>query len=192
MDKKLMTHFLIREAIKVQNDKKHKGRLWDAIRKAHRDVMTGARQKNFPNYVEKNKSNRNQSLEHLYDAIAKETGSLCSKNLIEKLQKCDTTIEFTAIQKLVNMTLKYLILLNEFDDAAPAFNVCEEKCDCPIDSIILQNLFKINKAPHECWTKMKEPEYIQVQKEIKEYLEETYPQEQRGNIWFDFLKWNTD
>lgn len=47
MDKKLMTHFLIREAIKVQNDKKREGRLWDAIRKAHRDVMTGARPKEF-------------------------------------------------------------------------------------------------------------------------------------------------
>ena len=192
MDKKLMIRFLIRETIKVQNGKRHNHRLWDAIRKAHRDVMTGARQNNFPNYVEKNKANRNQSLEYLYNLIANETGPLCSKNLIKKLQEKDKTIEFTALQKLVNMTLKYLILLNELDDTAPAFNICEEKCDCPIDSIILQNLFKINGISHECWTKMKEPEYIQVQREIKNYLEETYPQEQHGNIWFDFLKWNAD
>ena len=90
------------------------------------------------------------------------------------------------------MTLKYLIILNECEGTASAFAICEEKCDCPIDSIILERLNKINGNKHECWTKMKEPEYIKVQNEIRAYLKEEYPQDTRGNIWFDFLMWKVD
>lgn len=55
--------------------------------------------------------------------------------MIQKLQKNDGTLEFAAIQKLVNMTLKYLIILNECEGTASVFDICEEKCDCPVDSI---------------------------------------------------------
>ena len=39
---------------------------------------------------------------------------------------------------------------------------------------------------------MKEPEYIKVQNEIRSYLKEEYPQDTRGNIWFDFLMWKVN
>ena len=38
----------------------------------------------------------------------------------------------------------------------------------------------------------KEPEYIKVQDEIRAYLREEYPQDTRGNIWFDFLMWKVN
>ena len=38
MDKELTIRFLTKEAIKPQDGIAHKDRLWDAIRKAHRDV----------------------------------------------------------------------------------------------------------------------------------------------------------
>lgn len=192
MEKNLIIRFLTTEAIKTPDRPKHKDRLWDAIRKAHRDVMTGARTGNIPIYSEKNRDKNEKTLEYLYQQIHKEQGSLSSGLLIEKLQKNDGAIEFAAIQKLVNMTLKYLIILNECEGTASVFDICEEKCDCPIDSIILERLNKINRNKHECWTKIEEPEYIKVQDEIRAYLREKYPQDTRGNIWFDFLMWKVN
>lgn len=192
MEKNLIIRFLTTEAIKTPDRPKHKDRLWDAIRKAHRDVMTGARTGNISKYAEKNKDGKDETLEYLYQEILNAKEPLSSSLLIQKLQKNDGTLKFAAIQKLVNMTLKYLIILNECEGSASDFAICEEKCDCPIDSIILKRLNKINGNKHECWTKMEEREYIKVQDEIRAYLREEYPQYTRGNIWFDFLMWKVN
>ena len=189
MYKDLMVRFLTKEAIKTPNRTKHKDRLWAAIRKAHRDVMTGARTGNIKTYAEKNRGEKENTLEELYKIILKEKVPLSSELLTTKLQKHDGTLEFAAVQKLVNMTLKYLIILNECEETTPAFAICEEKCHCPIDSVILKRLEKINGEQHTCWTKMEKSEYKVVQKEIQEYLQKEYPQSTLGNIWFDFLKW---
>lgn len=87
MDKDLMIRFLTTEAIKTPDRPKHKDRLWDAIRKAHRDVMTGARTGNIPSYSEKNRDKNEETLEYLYQQIHKEQEPLSSDLLIEKLQK---------------------------------------------------------------------------------------------------------
>ena len=192
MDKNLMIRFLTTEAIKTPDRPKHKDRLWGAIRKAHRDVMTGARTGHISKYAEKNKDGKDETLEYLYQEILNAKEPLSSGVLIEKLRKNDDEIEFAAIQKLVNMTLKYLIILNECEGTASALTICEERCDCPIDSIILERLKKINGKRHKCWTKLEENEYIDVQNEIRAYLKREYPQDTRGNIWFDFLMWKVD
>ena len=192
MDKNLMIRFLTMEAIKTPDRSEHKDRLWDAVRKAHKDVMTGARTGNIPKYAEKNRDGKYETLEYLYQKILKVKEPLSSDFLIKELLENDVTLEFAAVQKLVNMTLKYIIILNDCEGLTPTFAVCEEKCDCPIDSIILKRLNKINGNNHECWTKMKNSEYIEVQNEIRTYLEEKYPKDTRGNIWFDFLMWKVD
>lgn len=189
MDKNLIVRFLVNEAIKVQDNGKTNDRLWDVIRKAHRDVMTGARTGNISYYVDINKDGKNTTLEYLYRIITDSTEPLCSASLIEQLQKNDKNIEFSAIQKLVNMTLKYLIIINDCEDNLVKFDICEEKCDCPIDSIILEKLKKVTSCNHICWTKMHYDEYEKVQREITEYLQKKYPNETYGNIWFDFLMW---
>ena len=192
MDKDMIVRFLTTEAIKTPNRPKHKDRLWNAIRKAHRDVMTGARTGNIPKYAEKNRAGKDGTLEYLYQEILNAKEPLFSSHLIQKLRKDDDTLEFAAVQKLVNMTLKYLIILNECEGTVPTFSVCEEKCDCPIDRIILEKLKQINGNPHKCWTNMDESEYIDVQNEIQAYLRRNYPQGSCGNIWFDFLMWKVD
>lgn len=58
MEKNLIIRFLTTEAIKTPDRPKHKDRLWDAIRKAHRDVMTGARTGNISKYAEKTKTEK--------------------------------------------------------------------------------------------------------------------------------------
>ena len=189
MDKDLMVKFLTKEAIKTPSNTIYKDRLWAAIRKAHRDVMTGARTKNISKYTERNKGGKNTTLDYLYEQISAEKGSLCSETLIKKLRDKDKEIEFAAIQKLVNMTLKYLIILKEYEETSFDFTICEEKCDCPIDSIILERLKEINGKNHECWTNMGKSEYEDVQEEIQSHLKKQYKDDTHGNIWFDFLYW---
>ena len=69
MEKNLIIRFLTTEAIKTPDRPKHKDRLWAAIRKAHRDVMTGARTGNISKYAEKNKDGKDETLEYLYQEI---------------------------------------------------------------------------------------------------------------------------
>ena len=189
MDKNLVVRFLAKEAIKAQGNGKANDRLWNAIRKAHRDVITGARTGNIPYYVDINKDGKNASLKCLYRIISDSTGPLYSASLIDQLQNDDEKVEFSAVQKLVNMTLKYLIIINDCEDNQVKFEICEDKCDCPIDSVILEKLKKVTSNKHTCWTAMHKDEYNQVQSEIAAYLQKEYPGETYGNIWFDFLMW---
>ena len=194
MDRKaLMSRFLLKEAIKPRAEKEYKEkRLWDAIKKAHKDVMTGARTGNIPTYCVANKNGANHTLKQLYDDIEQfiEKGKqLCSKDLIESLNKTNPEVEFGAVQKLVNMTLKYIIILNELEEGF-SIQVNEKMCECPIDSIVLDKLYRYNQKKHLCWTKMKDIEYKEVQEEIGGCLKVKYPDQRLGNIWFDFLEWN--
>lgn len=189
MDKNLMVRFLVEEAIKPQDSGKTNARLWDAIRKAHRDVITGARTGNIPYYVDINKYDKNTSLKCLYRIITDSTEPLYSASLIDQLQNDDEKVEFSAVQKLVNMKLKYLIIINGCEDNQVKFDICEEKCDCPVDSIILKKLKKVIGSEHTRWTAMHKDEYDTVQGEIAAYLQKEYPSEMYGNIWFDFLMW---
>lgn len=201
MDRKLMEQFMLKVTIpeaKVRSQECESGqenkRLRDAVWRAHRDVLTGRFY--LPNYCGQGEGNANLVVKTLYELIkgANTTELLSSKQLINQV-KCKFTdkrtgelcIEFGAIQKLVNMTLKYIVLLNEFEEKFH-IEVNEKACDCPVDSVILAKLKSQNKIPHTSWTVMKETEYNNVQKEIKEVLEEDGLPE-CGQLYYDFLNW---
>ena len=108
--------------------------------------------------------------------------AIASMSLIEKMQNEFPDVEFGAIQKLVNMTLKYVIILKTFTNEID-FEVDESGCDCPLDSIILGKL----PQEHTVWTRIDEQEYEQVQNEIRESLSKEHCNS--GNVIFDFLHW---
>lgn len=184
-----MIRFLMKEAIKpaeVNKDQRQdieQGRLWDAIKKAHKDVVTGARTKNIDKYCKSNCNEENKTLIALYKRVKNSEVPLCSKELINYLLNEDDSIEFGAIQKLVNMTLKYLMILNSLDKDF-SVDIDEPNCDCPIDSIILAKL-----GPHTSWTQMGKTEYDEVQAEIRSKLQSCTETKDLGNIWFDFINW---
>ncbi len=184
---KLAVRFLVKEAIKERHDVR--GRLWDAIYKAHRDTMTGARTGNIDHYREVNRNGANATLDFLYDTIIAQTAPLCSDTLISAIREKDPQIEFAAAQKLVNMTLKYIMILKKFEpEGVQGVTVCEEKCDCPIDSVIIS---KLREHKDVTWTTMDKAKYNDVQKEIRKMLDEPEsPYQGKGKIWFDFWKWN--
>lgn len=191
MDQDLAIQFLVKETIKKQKSEKAHKRLWDAIWKAHRDTMTGARTGKISKYCTANANGKHTTLDQLYQIIQDTKTPLCSEALIQEIESKDKSIEFPAIQKLVNMTLKYIIILNLFEDIGIEVEVDEESCDCPIDSIILDKLHKYNKMHHSCWTSMEKEEYDLVQDEIRDYLRIEHP-DKKGNVWFDFLMWEKD
>lgn len=190
----------LKKGIKKSGDKDD--RLWDAIWKAHRDTVTGARTGNISKYCSKNAHGKKKTLKLLYEIIKEDTSALYTEKVFTALtakmndvtgEKAEKGVEFAAMQKLVNMTLKYIIILNLFEQKE-IHKVCEEKCDCPIDSVILNELKRGRKdvgfSPKEypSWTLVCQKEYDEIQEDIRECLKKKHP-DKKGNIWFDFLMW---
>lgn len=181
MNNELMEKFLLKVAI--PEVKKGFDRLWDAVSRAHRDVLTGRFY--LTNYCSKlDEKGINKVAKYLYEIMNESKEPLSSRSLILILQKKFGDVEIGAIQKLVNMTLKYVLLLNKYDKD---FGVCVDSinCDCPLDSVILNQIPKYRDLR---WTRISWEQYVAVQEEISHLLsEEGY--ENCGNIVFDFLKW---
>ena len=190
MERKLMEQFMLKVTI-PHYEKNDKGRLWDAIWRAHRDVMTGARTGKLKNYSRqtKDKGLENPAVNALYDIVIQcKNEALTSEKLIANLKsQLESDTEFGAIQKLVNMSLKYILLLNEFDNEFH-IDIDEKGCECPIDSIILSKLKTKNNKTHQSWTMMKEKEYNDIQEEIKNELQKQDSTES-SNLYFDFKNW---
>ena len=188
MDTKIMSTFLVKSAVPVNQHKKGTmpscPRVWDAIWRAHRDVLTG--RFHLKEYVSFSVGERKHQVTDLLYCHIVEQGqlgqALSSMELINFLSNAFETVEFGAIQKLVNMTLKYLIILKNVTGECD-YVIDERNCHCPIDSIILSKLPKT----HTPWTSLQREEYIQIQAEIQSLLSEEYPAV--GNVVFDFLQW---
>ena len=190
MEKENAFKFLVFSAIPCRRNKSGKiiepqDRLKDAIHRAHRDVLSGRFYfEQYLSYKEKGKDGLNEieiKLDSIIRDLKKKGIALNSNSLIETLQKEYDTVEFGAIQKLVNMTLKYVVILNSFEKAE--IPVDEHGCDCPLDSVILTELEKRLGKKHTKWTRMNHDEYKEVQKEIKQIMEN------EPILYFDFKYW---
>ena len=175
--------FLMKMTITI-TDKDNIDRLYDSVFRAHRDVLIGRFY--LPNYCA-NLNTENKVYDALYDYIKRtklktKQESIGSFKLIEHLESKFPEIEFGAIQKLVNMTLKYLYLLKKYEPNSIS-DICIDvrKFDCPLDSNILGELGMDDLK----WTKIIKDEYKQVQNCIKKELDN----EEYGNIMYDFIKY---
>ena len=178
--------FLIRAAIPEVKDKSklpEKGNLktedkliWEAIYRAHRDVLTG--RGNVTEYSSKKESpdSLNQICLALYNCV-KCGEELSSSKLVSLLRKTFTDVPMGQIQKLVNMTLKYLLILSRFHLISLVID--ESKCDCPLDSVILERLKEKTK-----WTRLEdEEEYNRLQEKAKRNSSDKVALE------YDFINW---
>ena len=190
MEKKLAFSFLVKSTIpyrKKSNGKQIEppNRIQDAVHRAHRDVLTGARFycPEYKNCCEQKEKNGLCKIENsLADYIIgfnpkEENTALFSKALIEYLKKEYENVEFGAIQKLVNMTLKYILILNAFEKLG--IPVDEQECDCPIDSVILNKLGETDLK----WTQINEEDYLRIQERIANEKKDC------PRIYYDFKNW---
>jgi hypothetical protein len=172
IQKKDMVRFLIKSTIP---EKKKDDIVYNCVWRAHRDVLNGRFY--FKKYLKQNENN--QIVENLVEIIEFKK-PLCSKPLIEELSK-GFDVEFGAVQKLVNMTLKYLIIIDYFNYNGFSFDIDIQNCDCPLDSTILHEIERDDIK----WTSITPEQYQEVQKVISDKKEV----KNQGNIIFDFKKW---
>ena len=167
--------FLLNTAIPCKKYKSNKEnlKLYSAIRRAHRDVLAGRW------YLKKYCSISDKIIEFLYSEIQTSNEMLNSSDLINSITREYPGVNFGAVQKLVNMTLKYIIILNAFDDD---FNIAVDikRCDCPLDSIILEKLGRSDVK----WTSITSDKYKEMQELISNRLSND-----KGNIYYDFENW---
>ena len=169
MDKGNMERFLVQCMVPV---KKNHDRIYDCVWRAHRDVLAGR----F--YLVEYQNTYHDMVDDLCEIIKNYKKPLTSDTLILKIKGKYGNVEFGAIQKLVNMSLKYMLILKEYESLD--IKIDEKNCECPLDSFILKEIGhrEIN------WTSIKQKEYKEMQNIIKEY-----PESKNGNIYFDFLHW---
>ena len=180
MDKGIMERFVAQSTVPF---KKKDDRIYDCVWRAHRDVLVG--QNNLEFYMS------------------------CSHKMVVFLSNCIKEnkseygqVEFGAIQKLVNLSLKYLLVLKEYESLE--IKIDEKNCDCPLDSHIFAELKKEAKARKDIckeseiklinslikeefkWTRKEftDIQYTEIQKFIS-----TLPEATGGNIYFDFKRW---
>ena len=109
--------------------------------------------------------------------------SLRSCDLIAELGAQFPEVLLGARQKLVNMTLKYLFLLQLFEKI-PQNTVQEADCDCPLDSRILSAL---NRADVK-WTALEDQSlYDELQGMVRDKAEAD--PEIQSRLHFDYYVW---
>lgn len=192
MDQTLINNFVIHETLKDASTHKPEGFndifLWNAIWKAHLDTMTGARF-HGNTYLANSKKEEPKIQIQLYCIIKNAEENLCSEYLLDKLGETSLIdpSEYGFAQKIVNMTLKYLIMLNAFGKTS--FEIDEKQCDCPLDSQILERLHSINEKTYKKWTQLEKEDYTNIQRDIKKCLGE---ESSKGNMYFDYKYYSND
>lgn len=199
MDKSIFEAFLLRTAIPKAKTKskipecvgEESNLLWDCIWSAHCDVLDGYR------YLGQTAADKFRELDiKLYGLIFNHACALNSRALINELYGVHVFAEkivssnsakrtaYGAIQKLVNMTLKYILILQSYgvqDGSLPRIN--PQDCDCPLDSRILESLGCKNAK----WTQLEERKYCAIESDIgSRVLSED---EEWGRISYDFRNW---
>ena len=151
------------------------------VKKANRDALSGAR------FWDKNYSEHSNYYKAELTEILTTSPNLSSKQCIEYiLARNQYSAKVGSIQKLVNMSMKYLYILTEFEYAVPhGLNIDFEKCDCPLDSNILKKLSEKNDIVYKPWTQILTiDEYSDIQRDISK-LDEI----KKSNLEFDLKYW---
>lgn len=159
--------------------------VWECIHKAHRDVLTGRR--NVEDYIKLSERGLNSEALELYGLITNKTVRITSYDLIKGLMG-DRKHRIGPTQKLVNMTLKYMFIMQLYG-VLNVYNINEEDCDCPLDSIVLGSLgregCKWTKDFANNKTENGYEVYTTIQREISEI------QSGKSKLSYDFEKWQS-
>lgn len=170
--------------------------IFACIKKAFKDMLTAGRFAGI--------SDSKDILKKEFHRILKNYKYKFTRNLIDETNKLientykikknqNIVTAYGMAQKLVNMTYKYLYV---FNDLLKDLEIDFSNCDCPIDSIILNELKNRNnkkKIIDNPWSKMTKTEYETCQDKIKDCLaQEKKLQKDLSNInnlAFDFIAW---
>ena len=157
--------------------------VWECISRAHRDVLAG--RKNVRDYSSNRENGLNKVAKELYFQITENKGRISSEKLIahfvnEKGYRIGTT------QKLVNMTLKYMFLLQLFGKLE-GYSIKEDDCDCPLDSRILDSIGEGDRKWTNDFKKNDNDDSYKVYSNIQNKIKDK--QAAGSKLLYDFEKW---
>ncbi len=201
MEKQQIEPFLLRVAIPKVTGKDRlpegveSSLLWDAVYRAYRDVATG-RQYVAAFTSAKDGRGLNVYAVKLYGLLDEwpRESPVDPRKLIDDLYGDDALWRETpsparpsygAIQKLVNMTMKYLFILSTYGQYN-GLVIDESKLDCPLDSNVLGAIPKEKVSASVRWTSLDDPKlYESIQKAIGECVSGGC------RLQFDFENWQS-
>lgn len=128
-----------KEEIEKEKEYKSNKLIWECIYRAHRDVLSGRDNvRDYSKIIDKDTGLNSFALE-LYGIITSPEREvpMSSDALINKL--LDFNGRIGSVQKLVNMTLKYMFILQLYG-ILEGYDIEETNCHCPLDSRILESL----------------------------------------------------
>jgi len=162
--------------------------VWECIARAHRDVLTGRKNVEEKYSSKKNEDGINVIALFLYNVIIKNPDKLSSKYLIDRLMNECEDCGIGVIQKLVNMTLKYMFILQLFDKL-DGYIIAESSCDCPLDSRILDSLGMSDLK----WTKDFNASNRKESKKNYDIIQGEIAKRQKGQskLAYDFANWQS-
>lgn len=154
MQQEQMLPFLVRAAIPKAGARNSQTEqddvVWDAIWRAHRDTTTRPHLvQSYSNHKiddEAKSTHSNAIPEKLYSVVThvEDSQKLASTHLIHELSQAFPDVNLGPLQKLVNMSLKYLFILQtlQAQDAVLGHlpQIKLEHCDCPLDAQILTHV----------------------------------------------------
>lgn len=96
-------------------------------------------------------------------------------------------MEFTfgQAQKVVNMFFKYLYTFKD-EQCVKLSEQDFDNCDCPIDSIILDKLYKTEKYKGTVWSKIDGGQYNEIQKDIQNIVNNSTKYKNKLDFEFDW------
>ena len=92
---------------------------------------------------------------------------------------------FGQTQKVVNMFFKYLYTFKD----EPSVKLAEQNfdnCDCPIDSIILDKVYKTEKYKGTVWSQIDGEQYNEIQKDIQNIVDNSTKYRNKLDFEFDW------
>lgn len=184
MDRSLVLLFCLESTIPgvslAVKSKDEKMLVASVTEKAHRDTMTGARFHDSEYY-----SHSKEYISLLVERILSSREDLSSVELIKELYEFQgASAKIGSLQKLVNMTLKYLYVIEVcgFSDFC-GYKINLKNCDCPLDSVVLSELSEETGNKYTPWTKISDlDDYNDIQKDI--------PCDE-GRLEYDFEHWGS-
>ena len=191
MDQKFVIEFLLEcvfPGIRKQiQDKNRDKMIQSVVDKAHRDTMIGARfksNKSTKSYCDQTEYYKNR----VVDLVKHDSEEISGRKIIRRIiETNDYEADIGVVQKLVNMTIKYLYVIEMCGYAGKdcfSYTIDISDCDCPLDRNILGCLLRDNGRSHTAWTKLRDcdGEYYSIQDEIEIITHGL-------NLKYDFINW---
>lgn len=162
------------------------------VSRAHKDVMIGARYKTTESstcYCDYNRYYQDL----VSSLILAEQSQVSGRGIIEKIcnkRKKAFAVNIGLIQKLVNMTVKYLYVINASGLGDIEIEIVKSDCDCPLDSKIIGQLSADTGNKYKGWIKLDNlDEYRSIQDDIQSVILKNAKYAGESRLEYDFVNW---